>query len=553
MSKPSVSPASVEATIDRLGMYGDTIHLRDVPSVARMTAKLILDGAAALQARVMQVTVYKVVEIQVPDDVGIDDLPPGVEPGYTTVNEFVAVAQSDGMSPVVVEKGQVVKVGLAVEQLSPNFDRASGALLISGDSWEPISVPVTFKRGSEVISHFSPVELTAQQGGAALTTVTARCVSGPTIDVKYSMVPDFDAYGLKMDPEEVSLRVSPGESKTATLTFRVDRECPVRRKNLRLVQYGGLSREHTISLDVKPAPPPTPTPTQLTLEQASAKIDGYYREHRGHRGLFGFPLGEVQRKEGTYIRNYAGGSIKLQDTTPQGYDRTWVRVRYVGFVCVSESNKASSSEEPYFLIGVAGTNGSNTVRFGPYENVDAGESRFEAAYISNEAHEITPPIVLGVLAMEHDEGTPEEAEAKVRRIMENIEGKFDQLVGAFTGGEVSSHVIPEWARTILIGWVPEIAAALFGMGDDEVGRTPMVLFDNKSDLLEWRSPPIRGRHGPNEYTHVIRVGEDDGPEGQYDLYFKVDLFRTHTTIDPRQRTLMPRRSTSQTGKKVAVP
>ena len=69
-----------------------------------------------------------------------------------------------------------------------------------------------------------------------------------------------------------------------------------------------------------------------------------------------------------------GGTIKLlSGDTPQGSDRTWARVRFVGFVCVSESNKASGSEEPYFLVGVSGVNNSNTVRFGPYGDVDAGD------------------------------------------------------------------------------------------------------------------------------------------------------------------------------------
>ena len=135
--------------------------------------------------------------------------------------------------------------------------------------------------------------------------------------------------------------------------------------------------------------------------------------------------------------------------------------------------------------------------------------------------------------MEHDDGSPEEAEAKVRKVVEDIEKKFDQAVSAFSGVSTGNHVLPEWSRDILIGWVPEGVAALFGLGDDEVGKTPMVLFDNKADLKEWRAPAIIGKHGPNEYNIVINI--DGGSQGNYDLFFKVDLFLiTDPEIKPYQ-------------------
>ncbi|MEO7863687.1 MAG: hypothetical protein ABIU05_25295, partial [Nitrospirales bacterium] len=134
-----------------------------------------------------------------------------------------------------------------------------------------------------------------------------------------------------------------------------------------------------------------------------------------------------------------------------------------------------------------------------------------------------PPIVLGVLAMEHDYGTPDEAAAQVRKVVEALEKKFDQAASTFTGAATGgSHVMPEWSRDILVGWVPEGIAALFGMGDDLVGKTPKVLFDDKADLQALRARPIIGMHGPNEYNEVLRV--DGGDQGIYDLFFKVDLF-----------------------------
>jgi hypothetical protein len=88
--------------------------------------------------------------------------------------------------------------------------------------------------------------------------------------------------------------------------------------------------------------------------------------------------------------------------------------------------------------------------------------------------------------LEHDKGTPEEAEAKVRAVVQSIVSKFEQASGTLSSASVGSFVIPGWARDILIGWVPEAIAAIFGIGDDEVGRTPVVMFDHKDDLKNIR-------------------------------------------------------------------
>lgn len=278
----------------------------------------------------------------------------------------------------------------------------------------------------------------------------------------------------------------------------------------------------------------TGSPERSVFKQAQiAAIDSLYRENGGFRGPFGFPLDEAEFTGQTAERYYSGGRIRFLSDNPQGEEMTVVRVRFVGFHCISESDsdQLSGSDEPYFIIGVASAGRSNTQRFGPYGDIDSGTVRFDATYVASEDHRITPPIVLGVVAMEHDEGTPEEAEAKVREMIEGLEEKFDQVVGAFSGVSTGDHVMPEWARDIYIGWAPEAIAAVFGLGDDEVGRTPMVLFDNKSELKEWRAPAVIGNHGPNEYNVVLNV--DGGDEGKYDLFFKVDLFKiTDSIIKP---------------------
>jgi hypothetical protein len=200
MAKPLVFPTTVDFTLFTTGMQSETVQLEDIPSAAQLTTRILLDHTAALDVRVVHVTVYRVVEFKVPNNVIPGELPPGVEPGFHTEHVLVIVAQSDGTTPVSVDVGHIVKIGLVVQVLSLSFDRASGALLITGDTWNPISVPLTFMHGSEVTTDFDPVELTAQQGGMAITTLTVRWVSGPAVDVNYYSTVVICPAGVSMLP-----------------------------------------------------------------------------------------------------------------------------------------------------------------------------------------------------------------------------------------------------------------------------------------------------------------------------------------------------------------
>ncbi|MCU0567576.1 MAG: hypothetical protein MUF49_13380 [Oculatellaceae cyanobacterium Prado106] len=275
--------------------------------------------------------------------------------------------------------------------------------------------------------------------------------------------------------------------------------------------------------------------TSVSKQAQAADMKLFYLRNQGFRGPFGFPIGDYAFTDQGGTRPFAGGLITTQSGTPQGERMTCVRVRYLGFHCHEESSEWSSSDEPYFILGVAGANRSNTVRVGPYEEpgVDAGDDRVDIVEVASIGTEITPPIVLGVVAMEHDSGSPEEAETKVRTVFEDIEKKFDQIAGgtALTGADTGNHVLPEWSREILIGWIPEGIAALFGLADDEVGKNSVILFDNKAELQEWRAPAVQ-QSGPFQYNVSLEVGEHD-EGGKYTVYFLVDLFDITWEVRPR--------------------
>jgi hypothetical protein len=260
---------------------------------------------------------------------------------------------------------------------------------------------------------------------------------------------------------------------------------------------------------------------------AAHKIRELYLNSGAHKGLLGFPLSNVQFDTHKAEQRFAGGKIEFLNTTTKGFAETSVRVRFVGFHCDRESDhdQLSDTDEPYFIIGVAGSNRSNTIRFGPYQNVETGTDRFEAAMLADPTSAnpivIVPPIVIGVVAIEHDAGTPEEAEEKVRSIIKAIEEKFDQAAATFGAVTAGSHVLPEWARDILIGWVPEGIAAIFGLGDDHIGSVPLVMFDFNPGLEKWTTPPRIGLHNQNPYNTEITV--DGGSEGSYKLRFQVEI------------------------------
>lgn len=269
--------------------------------------------------------------------------------------------------------------------------------------------------------------------------------------------------------------------------------------------------------------------TSLYRQGQIAAIDALYRHHHALRGPLGFPLDEVRFEGLQATRHFAGGPIHFL-TDAQGPGETWaVDVRYLGFKCVSSSDwdLSSGADEPYLLIGVVGTQGSRVVTFGPYASIDAGTVRYEASRIvsalGDDGPRISPPIVLGVVVVEHDPGSTEEATTLFRKALEEVEGKLDRTASAFMSASTDDRVMPEMLRDIVVGWVPEVGTALPGMADDEAGKMPAVVFDCKPDGGNWTTPPEVGTFGTDKYTHMLPV--DGSDRGSYEVYFHVRVWK----------------------------
>lgn len=279
----------------------------------------------------------------------------------------------------------------------------------------------------------------------------------------------------------------------------------------------------------------TGVPSSSVAEQVQiGAIGTHYLRLGGARGPLGLGVNNVVfDTDGAGSRLYSGGRIKIQGNTPQGHSETVVRVRYVGFHCNAESDESSSSDEPYFIVSVASSQGSRTKTFGPFEDIDAGDDVSATDLVVSEIDGLTPPIVLGVVGMENDEGTPAEAEAKVREIFQAVEQKIDEAASALGAFNGENHVMPEWMRDIVIGWAPEFVADVFGLADDLINTESRVIFDFDANLEKWQAAPIIGQHKGNDYNYMIRINQQGEDEGDYTLFFHIDIFTIDVAIEPK--------------------
>src|SRR5262249_56886100 len=134
-----------------------------------------------------------------------------------------------------------------------------------------------------------------------------------------------------------------------------ERECRVRTKNLRVVQTGGLSHEHTLRLGVIPAPvsPPPPPPSRI----AAAKISDLYRRTGGSLGPLGVPVGPLVQEGQGFRQNYLLGSIHLNDVNdiPVAEEFRDVEVKIAAVKCFGTEDP-SGTDETYLVISLVSLN-----------------------------------------------------------------------------------------------------------------------------------------------------------------------------------------------------
>ena len=245
-------------------------------------------------------------------------------------------------------------------------------------------------------------------------------------------------------------------------------------------------------------------------------------------GSVGIPMGNVRLTSFGAMQPFSGGFMVVRGNKADPLVSFQAEVRFLGFRCNEESDhdQRTSSDEPYFVIGITGLKSNSTKSFGPFEDVDGGESRFTNSDNDVLVTDVQPPFTLSVIAMENDQGNPDEASAKVKKACEDAIRATQALAVAF--GQAQVAVVTVMLNTIFTsigGFLADAASAVLGLGDDFVGSNNMRIGDWNDGDEAWRTPKRlieEPTFSPSPYNVKMDVG--DGGEGKYTLYFNVIMF-----------------------------
>jgi len=261
---------------------------------------------------------------------------------------------------------------------------------------------------------------------------------------------------------------------------------------------------------------------------ASDLIGERYQQDGRSAGPIGFPMGKVRLTSFGALQPFSGGFMVVRDKKADPVVAHQAQVRFLGFRCNEESSNdgLSPHDEPYFIIGVTGLS-TTTRRFGPFEGVDAGESRFTAddGVI---IRDVQPPFTISVVAMENDDGSPDEAAAKAQKTC--LDALQVTQAVALTFGQVQVVAATVMLDELFLkvgGVLSGVVSDIFGLGDDFVGSSNRSIGDYNDGADEWRTPDRLiedPSFSPDPYNVKIDVGDKGGGEGQYSLYFNVNMF-----------------------------
>jgi hypothetical protein len=253
-------------------------------------------------------------------------------------------------------------------------------------------------------------------------------------------------------------------------------------------------------------------------------------------GPVGIPMGNVRLTTNGATQPFSGGFITVKDKKVDPVVVFQAEVRYLGFRCNDESDSdgGSSADEPYFVISITGLKSNTTRLFGPYEDVDGGESRFSASGEDVLVTDVQPPFTLSVVAKEHDHGEPAEAAGKVKTAMEDAIRVTQALAVTFGQAQVAAvTVMLNTVFTSVGGFVSDAASAVLGLGDDFVGSNNVRIGDWNDGAEDWRTPArLIEQPSFSQSPYNVKIDVGDGGEGRYSLYFNVNMFKVNRELVP---------------------
>jgi len=185
---------------------------------ANVTASISADTSGGA-LKVLSVTSFIMeTEIETP---GPGELPPGVKTAPVKVQVPVQVAQSNGITPLAVASGQFVVVTIQFAPSASTPATCTASLLINGDTWNPVSVPITAAVGE--ISVKVP-HIVVDQGKSVAVGITVTLTAGAPTTATLIIDKDgsADAPNVTVTVSPTSLPLTKGTPAPATLTVTAD-------------------------------------------------------------------------------------------------------------------------------------------------------------------------------------------------------------------------------------------------------------------------------------------------------------------------------------------
>ena len=269
-----------------------------------------------------------------------------------------------------------------------------------------------------------------------------------------------------------------------------------------------------------------------------AAIHHHYLESGGRNGPFGFPTSDVTFSGRSATRDYRGGQLQVRDadgsvgTVTQAISSTTIRVVFVGFKCVreSDSDELSPHDEPYFVIAASILGGFPVVRKFQFEGIDTDD---EVVQLEDLLVGVPPnPLTIKVMAYEFDHGKPDETAKNIQDKFVELAKEGEKIAGASGADSASGAGIgPAAGAATLAGIVAgpfgALAAAgivfLLGLDDDFVGQNATGAFQIPERIVT--TPPDLGELQGNPFNAKVVIDGDS--EGAYELYFAI-----HVLFDP---------------------
>jgi hypothetical protein len=213
------NPATINCGVIQPGATSvQTAQCGVLSAAVNVTASISADtsgGAITLASIASYVTET---QITYPDP---GELPGGTKPVPIRTEVPVLIAQSNGVTPLAVASGQSVTANVQFAPGASTPATSSATLLIHGDTWNPVSIPIVATVGKLTASVPS---ITVHQGSSTSVDVTVTSVAGNGTTAKLIISADgsAEAPNVTVSLNSASFTIDKGKSVTSKLTVSAD-------------------------------------------------------------------------------------------------------------------------------------------------------------------------------------------------------------------------------------------------------------------------------------------------------------------------------------------